>query len=553
MPRYLSGLDGDGTVEAGHLLQGALSVDSSLIDAMVQRAPLLRGTVSNRGAEPAPTTVDEGAVEAELIGGVAADLVDPEQGIPLEKDDLGLSTYVTMMATAIARKDTKLPLSIGLFGEWGSGKSYFMGLLRGEVKKLADEGGDYHKEIVQIGFNAWSYADTNLWASLGDEIFRSLAGPPEEEETEDDDVRRRRERLQEWLAGEQGRLKELEAAKTAASGEVAKLKTELERQRNDRRGSARGLLQATIEAVRADPDVRENLDDAWSKLGITEEAQQAVLLADAVTGTREDLAAVRRSASAGPRYLLIAGGVLGLVLLVGAVAASGIAAGWLAGSGIVTLLAAAGAFAVAMGRISDGVRVVTKLADDIRHREQVGRDTKVTAALSAVRDAEAREQVLKAQLDEVVARVGELGRELIELSPGQRLYAFLAERAASDDYRSRLGLIATIRRDFERLARLQEQWRKHPTEDSPPPIDRIVLYIDDLDRCTPRQVVEVLQAVHLLLALDLFVVVVGVDPRWLLHSLRDQYRSLLIAPRSAGRTADDAAPNGTDAPGPTRR
>ena len=31
-----------------------------------------------------------------------------------------------------------------------------------------------------------------------------------------------------------------------------------------------------------------------------------------------------------------------------------------------------------------------------------------------------------------------------------------------------------------------------------------------------------LQAVHLLLALDLFVVVVGVDPRWLLHSLRER-------------------------------
>ena len=57
----------------------------------------------------------------------------------------------------------------------------------------------------------------------------------------------------------------------------------------------------------------------------------------------------------------------------------------------------------------------------------------------------------------------------------------------------------------------------------PKPIDRIVLYIDDLDRCSPRQVVDVLQAVHLLLALDLFVVVVGVDPRWLLHALRSEY------------------------------
>jgi len=72
--------------------------------------------------------------------------------------------------------------------------------------------------------------------------------------------------------------------------------------------------------------------------------------------------------------------------------------------------------------------------------------------------------------------------------------------------------------------------RKDQSGGSPRPIDRIVLYIDDLDRCTPRQVVDVLQAVHLLLALDLFVVVVGVDPRWLQHSLRDQYRSTLPTP-----------------------
>ena len=41
----------------------------------------------------------------------------------------------------------------------------------------------------------------------------------------------------------------------------------------------------------------------------------------------------------------------------------------------------------------------------------------------------------------------------------------------------------------------------------------------------PAQVVDVLQAVHLLLALDLFVVVVGVDPRWLVHSLQSEYES----------------------------
>src|SRR6185369_118728 len=58
-------------------------------------------------------------------------------------------------------------------------------------------------------------------------------------------------------------------------------------------------------------------------------------------------------------------------------------------------------------------------------------------------------------------------------------------------------------------------------------IDRIVLYIDDLDRCPPKQVVDVLQAIHLLLAFELFVVVVGVDARWVRHALRKHYPEML--------------------------
>jgi hypothetical protein len=56
-----------------------------------------------------------------------------------------------------------------------------------------------------------------------------------------------------------------------------------------------------------------------------------------------------------------------------------------------------------------------------------------------------------------------------------------------------------------------------------PPFDRVILYIDDLDRCRADLVVQVLEAVHLLLALKLFVVVVGVDPRWLAQSLKRHY------------------------------
>ncbi|MGH3928616.1 MAG: P-loop NTPase fold protein [Pseudonocardiaceae bacterium] len=41
--------------------------------------------------------------------------------------------------------------------------------------------------------------------------------------------------------------------------------------------------------------------------------------------------------------------------------------------------------------------------------------------------------------------------------------------------------------------------------DDLPQIDRIIIYIDDLDRCPPQRVVEMLEAIHLLLAVELFV------------------------------------------------
>ena len=257
-----------GEVALPPLVAARLYVDFRQVDdpaayeaTVSELAAAIRGQpVRERPVPPSSAGVDAKQVESRVLaGGISADLVDPDRGIPREEDDLGVSTYVAMMATAIARKDTKLPLSIGLFGEWGSGKSYFMGLLRKQVKELASSGDPaYNSGIVQIGFNAWSYADANLWASLGDEIFRQLAGPTDEEEEAED--RERRERLRTWLADEQGRIKELEAAKAAATTEVAKLRGELERREHDRANSALTLLRATVQAVQTDKHTSRRTD-----------------------------------------------------------------------------------------------------------------------------------------------------------------------------------------------------------------------------------------------------------------------------------------------------
>jgi hypothetical protein len=134
-----------------------------------------------------------------------------------------------------------------------------------------------------------------------------------------------------------------------------------------------------------------------------------------------------------------------------------------------------------------------------------------------------------------------------------RLSAFLDDRASPHAYREFRGLIGQVRSDLERLAesldRARGEW-KVSRSSAAAPLERIVLYIDDLDRCPPPRVVEVLEAIHLMLTLNLFVVVVAVDARWLITSLECHYQQMFGAAKDptaapaaeVAYTAPDAGP-----------
>ncbi|MDI5977491.1 P-loop NTPase fold protein [Amycolatopsis magusensis] len=443
----------------------------------------------------------------ELAGGVSRDLVDPNRGIPLGEDQLGVAAYVSMLATVIADPATPLPLSVGVFGEWGSGKSFFMGLLRAEVDRLASQ------DIVQIGFNAWHYADSDLWASLGDEIFRQLAGV-------DAKSPERAERIRAELSERLDQRRQLEAETQEARETAAELQSEVDTAIAGRERSARLL----IKALRNSSAFKDRVDRLWSRLGVTDEAEQGKLLAEQLRGSLDDAAVLRRMP--GERHGKLAL-VLAAVVLVAAFLVP-LAWEWLAGAAaLFTLFAGTGI--TVLSRVRSGLRDLRELSEDLHTGITDAAEQELPEQLQALRAAEAEQRVAEAQLAEVVAQVGALGRQLTRLTPGHRLYTFLADRARSDSYAGNLGVISTIRKDFEQLVKLMAEWRESPDDGVTPrrPVDRIVLYIDDLDRCSPRQVVEVLQAVHLLLAFELFVVVVGVDPRWLLRALRSHYAEIL--------------------------
>jgi len=438
------------------------------------------------------------------------------------QDHLNITPDVNAFGSLIAWKELTPPLSVGLFGNWGSGKTFFMDQLyqavQGREQEARDAEGEspWCRSIAQIRFNAWHFLDANLWASLVSEIFDSLlahaTGEPRGGSAEVESRLVVAEgAYQQALAQAQAarqRLSVAKEARTAAIERQARLAAELDAFKVAA-DAAKSSLRFLADDRPTDPQVqtvREVLGD--SVLGTAEEASKRVRELQEGTARLRETVVFLLSSRRISRTLL--GALLGIL----AALVVWLVAGHWAGQ-LQAVVAAAvpvlGAASAALGWAGRRVRGATTaleallaeaaaLEDKSRNRDMV-----LEEAWQAVLDAD--------------ARVRETEQEL---KPGRQMFRFLEERSASGDYRKHLGIVSLVRRDFEALDTYMQG-----AADSDTRIERVVLYIDDLDRCKPERVVEVLEAVHLLLALPLFVVVVAVDPRWLYRCLAKHYPQLL--------------------------
>jgi hypothetical protein len=157
---------------------------------------------------------------------------------------------------------------------------------------------------------------------------------------------------------------------------------------------------------------------------------------------------------------------------------------------------------------------------------------KVWTAAKAWSD-DVRKQLLQTskELDDEIRRLEE---KLDRLDPARQLDKLLAEITETGRYDSYRGLTGRIHQD---LLRLSDQLARTEETDLAARW-RIILYIDDLDRCQASRVVDVLQAINLLLSMPLFVVVVAVDPRWLVRALEEHHGKLLSADDETAQPLD---------------
>ena len=147
-----------------------------------------------------------------------------------------------------------------------------------------------------------------------------------------------------------------------------------------------------------------------------------------------------------------------------------------------------------------------------------------------LKQAKSQEDELAKEVDQLKLQVEEQQQRIGLTATHNSLVDFVAARLEQASYDQKLGLMQQVRRDLEDLSnrltpgpynidKLKQIFPRGPA--------RVILYIDDLDRCPPNRVVEVLEAVQLLLKTKLFIVVLAIDDRYIARALEQVYQGVL--------------------------
>jgi WD40 repeat protein len=380
---------------------------------------------------------------------------------PSAVDLIGIGRDVDTLAELIAATETRAPLAIALIGEWGAGKSSLMELVDAQVGRLA--------EVSRNNRGATAFATSvcqihfNAWHYSSDHLWAGVA----------------REMFQALMRSDwQESAAEIDSDAGKLHAERAKLRAELA-------SCERDTERLTSEL--------ENVKSAEPPGGVLRSLGSPSYVARTFAyAYREGFKDVRSS---------------WIALLIWVALAAVIAVAWLFFGPqikiLITVIVGAAAALLPMLKRLRSWQQMLMVKTNILYQDLVRKKS------------------------ELQQRTADLQERLALVDAQFRLSEFVRNRGNSTVYRKGRGLVGDVHEDLlvlsDSLRQARIEWR--PDDGQPEPPERIVLYIDDLDRCPLDRVVEMLEAVHLILTLDLFIVVVAVDARWMIRSLESHYQA----------------------------
>lgn len=94
--------------------------------------------------------------------------------LPDADDKLDFAPYANTLRDIILNPLTQTPLTIGIFGSWGSGKTSLMKMIENRLKSAVRDGTS-ERETYTIWFNAWLYSrEDSLWRALIMQVLNGM-------------------------------------------------------------------------------------------------------------------------------------------------------------------------------------------------------------------------------------------------------------------------------------------------------------------------------------------------------------------------------------------
>ena len=465
-------------------------------------------------------------------------------------DYLDINRDIIAFAKVIAAKTFKPPLAIALFGKWGMGKSFFMKKLEEKIdfysqKEINDS--PYCQGVVHIHFNAWSYMDANLWASIVSRIFDCLNNYINDLSTSDEEKNKLFELLNNQLETVKFQIEELKEKKADNGLKIKVLESEKEEKEKKLKDKILNIKNNSINKVilgvnknfevsrkiknaiqvGIEPDLMNLLKDQ-----IPESYQNdPTLVINEIKSKRIFFKQLLKRKNIIWFFIILSFSVfvsfsIPFVINYLSPKISSYVAFITQGLFSIILI-----FAPLIHAIKSTFKKVQPILN-VLWSIKVEYDREINQAIINYNEDKVKTEIeianLEKELEIVSKEIREIDNEITTIEHKIKnnlstltFNSFIEKRTKSSDYQELLGIVSIIRRDFEILSHLFLDLDSEVVLDKP--LKRIVLYIDDLDRCPEDRVVEVLEAVNLLMAFPLFVVIVGVDPRWVKNALIKKY------------------------------
>lgn len=497
------------------------------------------------------------------VTSLAGLISDSDVGI----DYLEISKDVNAFAKVISAKSFEPPLAVAVLGKWGSGKSFFMRKLKEKIEDLSNNNRHqaYCDGIAHVHFNAWSYMDANLWASIVTRIFESLDNYIKSSVASEEEIKKIEEQLFQKLNISKEKLSLISIQKDKLEKKINLLELQQKHIQKELGSKISKIRQSTL------IDIISKVNSEFNSVGKIETTLNENATFVNTAEKFEDI--VPREYWINPTEFCnqfksantfikafffrknIAKNIGWLVLLLLLVLLAPVF------TYLINLLLSWQDFTLTNTQwvyLSVYGTIFTRAIDTfLKLKRQIApfwnlKETYEIEKRNALFKFSQEEKALKLEIDNSREEIILIDKQItaneelkINLefklkaaTSTEALYNFIEKRANSEDYKKHLGIVSLIRKDFEILSGLllghntelvTNKESKDFKDMFDKPLERIILYIDDLDRCPEERVVEVLEAINLLMAFPLFVVIVGVDPRWIKTSLIEKYNKQFLS------------------------